>query len=150
MLGTQERYHLFLDDERQPKDVKWIELPPLNWVIVRNYKHFVQTINARGIPATVSFDHDLCQEHYNEYTVAHDPKMLSRGTIRYHIFKEKTGYDAAKYLAEQCLAKKVAIPEYYIHTLNPIGRLNIFSVLESARMVLTGDQSAGILPSNEQ
>ena len=143
-------YHLFLDDERQPKDVKWIELPLVNWVIVRNYKHFVQTLNTRGIPATVSFDHDLCQEHYDEYTCAHDPKMLSRGHIRYHIFKEKSGYECAKYLAEKCVAEKIPIPEYYIHTLNPIGRLNIFSILESAKMVLTPDQSGVTLPPNEQ
>jgi hypothetical protein len=85
----------------------------------------------------VSFDHDLCQEHYDEYTVAHDPKMLSYGTIRYHIFKEKSGYEAAKYLAEECVCKNVPIPPYYIHTLNPIGRQNIFNIMEETRKVLT-------------
>jgi hypothetical protein len=130
-------YHLFLDDERFPKDVKWIELPPLNWVFARNYNQFVQIIKTRGIPATVSFDHDLCQEHYDEYAVAHDKRMLSFGTIRYHIFKEKSGYECAQFLAEQCVAQKVAIPPYYIHTLNGLGKTNIFNVLESARKQLT-------------
>jgi hypothetical protein len=63
--------------------------------------------------------------------------MLSFGTIRYHVFKEKTGYEAAKWLAEKCVATKTPIPEYYVHTLNNIGRLNIISILESAKMVLT-------------
>ena len=33
-------YNLFLDDMRYPKDVKWIELPLVEWTIVRNYKEF--------------------------------------------------------------------------------------------------------------
>jgi hypothetical protein len=134
-------YHLFLDDARDPQDVKWLDLPPYNWVIVRDYKEFVQTVKSKGIPETVSFDHDLCQEHYDEYTVAHDERMLSRGTIRYHIFTEKTGYDCAKWLAELCVKQKASIPEYFIHTLNPIGKENIASILESARKVLTESKS---------
>ena len=130
-------YHLFLDDEREPKDVKWIELPPVAWVVVKNYKAFVETIKRDGIPTTISFDHDLADEHYQEYTVAHDERMLSFGTIRYDRLKEKTGYDCAKWLAELCVERNVPIPLYYIHTLNPIGRQNIFSVMESARKVLT-------------
>ncbi len=130
-------YHLFLDDSRQPKDVKWIDLPPYNWVAVKSYDEFVKTIQKRGIPETVTFDHDLADEHYKEYSVAHDEKMLSYGTIRYNVFKEKTGYDCAKFLAELCVETKSPIPLYYIHTLNPLGRQNIFSIMESARKVLT-------------
>jgi hypothetical protein len=143
-------YHLFLDDGRQPEDVKWLELPPLAWVVVHDYKEFVNAIRTRGIPATVSFDHDLCQEHYDEYTCAHDPRMLSFGTIRYHIFKEKTGYECAKYLAEECVCKDVPIPTYYIHTLNPIGKANILNALEPIRKILTELQQAGKLTPNER
>ena len=60
-------YHLFLDDNRHPKDVTWIELPLVEWTVVRSYKEFVKTVEEFGIPATVSFDHDLGDEHYNEY-----------------------------------------------------------------------------------
>ena len=130
-------YHLFLDDSRQPKDVKWIDLPPYNWVVVKSYDEFVKTIRKRGIPETVTYDHDLADEHYKEYSVAHDEKTPNYGVIRYNVFKEKTGYDCAKFLAELCIETKSPIPPYYIHTLNPIGRQNIFSVLESARKVLT-------------
>jgi hypothetical protein len=110
-------------------------------VVVTDYDEFVRTIKEKGIPATVSFDHDLCQEHYDEYTVAHDERMLSYGKIRYDVFTEKTGFDCAKFLAELCVEKGVPIPLYYIHTLNPIGRQNIFSIMESARKVLTNDKS---------
>ena len=130
-------YNLFLDDEREVKDVKWIDLPLYHWVVVKSYDQFVSIIKERGIPSAVSFDHDLAEEHYKEYHVANDQRMLSFGTIRYHVFKEKTGYEAAKYLAEKCVDTKTPIPEYYVHTLNNIGRLNIVSILESARKVLT-------------
>ncbi len=135
-----ENYALFLDDTRLPKDVKWIELPPYDWVVVRSYKEFVDCIRKYGIPLVCSYDHDMADEHYNEYHVAHDENSPSVGTIRYHIFNEKTGYECAKWLAEECVCKNVPIPLYYIHTLNPIGRQNIFSILESARKVLTESQ----------
>lgn len=129
-------YHLFLDDERVPTDVKWLELPPLPWVIVRNYNQFVETIKRDGIPTTVSFDHDLADEHYQEYKCAHDEKMLSYGKIRYERLAEKTGYSCAQWLAQYCVDNNIPIPLYYLHTLNGIGRQNMFSVLESARRVI--------------
>ncbi len=129
-------YHLFLDDERFPKDVKWIELPMVAWVIVRNYDQFVATINRDGLPATVSFDHDLADEHYQEYHIAHDTKILTRGTIRYEKMKEKTGFHCAQWMAQYCVDKNLPIPVYYCHTMNHIGKLNMESVLESARKVI--------------
>lgn len=133
-----KQYHLFLDDNRTPSRVTWIELPLLDWVVVKNYQEFVEIIEKNGIPTTVSFDHDLADEHYIEFTAAHDPTSITKGNIRYDSFKEKTGYDCAKYLAEYCVNNTCPIPEYYIHTLNPIGRMNIFSILESARKVIYG------------
>lgn len=131
-----KQYHLFLDDERMPKDVKWIELPLVAWTIVRNYKQFVEIIERDGLPQTVTFDHDLADEHYKEYHIAHDKRMLTYGQIRYDSLKEKTGYECAKWLAEYCVDKNLPIPLYYVHTLNGIGRANIVSVLESARKVI--------------
>jgi hypothetical protein len=65
-------YSLFLDDEREVKDVKWLDLPPYHWVVVKSFNQFVSTIKERGIPSSVSFDHDLADEHYKEYHVAND------------------------------------------------------------------------------
>ena len=70
-------YKLFLDDVRNPKDVKWINLPLGPWVIVRNYHDFVKYITSNGLPEFVAFDHDLGQEHY----IAGKPK--------YDEYKEK-------------------------------------------------------------
>jgi hypothetical protein len=134
-------YAVFLDDERFPENVTWIDLPPVVWTIVRNYDEFVKTIEEKSIPTIISFDHDLCDQHYNEYALAHDKSLPSFGKIRYDLFKERTGYDCAKWLAQLCIKKNVNLPQYYIHTLNPIGRMNIFSIMESARMMLTKSQS---------
>lgn len=134
-------YHLFLDDNRKPSEVKWLDLPPYNWVVVKSYAEFVRTITEKGIPETISFDHDLADEHYAEYTAAHDENSKSFGTIRYDHLHEKTGMECALWLAHLCIERNVPIPSYYIHTLNPIGRQNISSVLESARKMLTNPQS---------
>lgn len=133
-----KHYHLFLDDERFPKDVKWIELPSVQWVIVRNYRQFVETIQRDGIPQTVSFDHDLADEHYDEYRNSHDEMMLTCGTFRYDKVKEKTGYHCAQWLAQYCVDKNIPIPVYYLHTMNDIGKQNMKSVLESAKKVING------------
>lgn len=133
---NSKKYHLFLDDARMPKDVKWIELPMVKWVIVRNYDEFVNTIKRDGLPISVSFDHDLADEHYQEYHISHDEKMLSKGTFRYDKCKEKTGYHCAQFLANYCVDNNLDIPQYYLHTMNPIGRVNMFSILESARKVI--------------
>ena len=52
-------YKLFLDDVRNPRDVKWAEMPLGPWVIVRNYDDFVKYITSNGLPEFVAFDHDL-------------------------------------------------------------------------------------------
>lgn len=132
----QKSYNLFLDDERFPKDVKWIELPLVEWIIGRSYNDFVDIIHRLGVPARVSFDHDLADEHYKEYLAAHDPLIIDR-RIRYETFKEKTGYECAKWLANYCVDKQVPLPVYYVHTMNDLGKLNIISVMESARKVMS-------------
>ena len=134
-------YNLFLDDHRKPKDVKWIELPPVAWVVVTNYKQFVETILRDGIPRMVSFDHDLADEHYKEYSAVYDDRIICEKKIRYEHFQEKTGYDCAKWLANYCIDKGIPIPLYYLHSLNGIGCANIFSILESARKVQNGTEN---------
>lgn len=52
-------YHLFLDDERNPEDVTWVDLPNVDWVICRTYDEFVATVTKLGLPVSVSFDNDL-------------------------------------------------------------------------------------------
>lgn len=116
-------YHLFLDDERAPHRVTWVTLPMGPWVVVRNYDHFVKYITQYGLPKFVTFDHDLSTEHYVQ--------GASGTTPTYENYKEKTGYDCAKWLVEYCIKHNLDFPEYQVHSMNPIGAENIRSYIES-------------------
>lgn len=52
-------YYLFLDDERNPSDVHWIDLPQVEWVIARTEEQFKETVLERGMMKFCSFDNDL-------------------------------------------------------------------------------------------
>lgn len=112
-----EKYYLFLDDVRDPNDVTWVKLPPYEWTVVRNYNEFCDVIYNKGIPEFVCYDHDLAQSHYSD--------MNHGGDIDYDSSKEKTGYDCAKFLANECAKLKIDHPPYVVHSLNPIGAENI-------------------------
>lgn len=129
-----ENYSLFLDDDanRIPQKLHWIDLPWANWLIVRNYDEFVECIERNGIPLRVSFDHDLAENHYQEYHRANE----SDRKLNYDNYKEKTGYHCAIFLVEYCIDHKVLIPEYTVHSMNHMGKLNIVSALESGKKVI--------------
>jgi hypothetical protein len=132
------QYNLFLDDERKPSQVNWIDLPLVEWTIVRNYDDFVRVISSMGMPQRISFDHDLSNEHYQEYMWAHDKRNASsRGVFRYDKFKEKTGLDCAKWLVRYCQERGEVVPEYFVHSMNYMGKENIISYLESYKRSLT-------------
>ena len=92
-------YKLFLDDERNPFHVAWVKGHfPGPWVVVRNYDQFVKEVTERGLPAHVSFDHDLADEHYRKSM--YDPDKHYSNYYTDGTFKEKTGFDCAKWLVE--------------------------------------------------
>jgi hypothetical protein len=132
-----QAYNLFLDDERNPRGVTWVELPLVEWTIVRTYNDFVETIQSRGVPQLVTFDHDLAEEHYREY---YERCRYGQQPL-YDQLKEKTGRDCALWLAEHCIANDIPIPLYYLHTKNPVGLMNMSSILESARKVMNGSKA---------
>jgi hypothetical protein len=113
---------LFLDDIRFPRQVIWVALPLGPWEIVRSYDEFVAHIKEHGVPAFVTFDHDLSVDHYLPEV---DPST----------YIEKTGRDCATWLVEYCLDTNNPIPEYQVHSMNPVGAENIRSVMESGRRV---------------
>lgn len=118
-------YNLFLDDFRFPEQVKWINLPNVKWEIVRSYDEFVAFITKNGLPNFISFDHDLADEHYKELNNSFDSDF-----IQYSLFTEKTGYDCAKWLVKYCFDNRASLPHYTVHSLNPIGKKNILSLLD--------------------
>jgi len=126
--------YIFLDDERDPYKVSHVQLPLLPWTVVRNYTDFVRIIEQyyidfNKLPEFIAFDHDLAPEHYRQSMYnpdEHYSDYYTNGT-----FLEKTGYDAAKWLIEFCDKKGLDIPEYMVHSMNPIGKKNIISIIES-------------------
>jgi hypothetical protein len=118
-------YYLLLDDVRSVEDVKkYTKLPNIpddQWKIVRSYENFVKHIRKNGIPLFVSYDHDLGNEHYNDF----EPD----GSINYKKYKEPTGYDCCKFLIEFCKDNKQPHPPAAIHTMNPVGRQNIINII---------------------
>lgn len=113
------QHHIFLDDYRQPVNVTWIEIPATDkWIVVKNYEEFValfEKLPIRSI-AHISYDHDLAPAHYAN-----------------HPTSERTGYDCAKFVVAKALEEGTDIPNYTVHSLNPVGRVNITELFENYR-----------------
>lgn len=125
--------YLFLDDERVP----YVENPYINdvsayhytgftpfktekWNIVRNYSDFVAYITNNDISELfISFDHDLG-----------DIKKFS------NFDTEKTGYDCAKWLCDYCQDNNIKFPGYYVHSMNPTGKINIETYIENYKRIV--------------
>lgn len=130
---------LYLDDVRVPRDsagYMYRELGARNliymasdWQIVRSYEEFVTWISMNGLPALISFDHDLADEHYTDCN-----------PIDYTCFKEKTGFSCAKWLVEFCIKGELVppgvhaeypLPEFIVHSMNLVGKQNIEGLLNN-------------------
>lgn len=104
---------IFIDDLRNPKYYfDNIE----NVFSATSYNKFVALLNylymKYGHIDEIWFDHDLGDE-------------------------SKSGYDCAKYLIDFCDKYNLTIPQYHIHSANPIGRQNIESYIKSYQKSLT-------------
>ena len=124
-MENNTKYNLFIDDFRMPKDAfAYMKLPQYitkEWIVVRNFYAFITIIQNKGIPDSISFDHDLSDSHYN-----------TELNIPYDQYTEKTGYHCAKWLIDYCIDNNKKLPaEILIHSMNPAGSLNIKSLFES-------------------
>lgn len=134
-------YNLFLDDERTPAEAyELTKYPPLKhsrWVIVKDYESFRDCLLMLGMPTMVSFDHDLKPEHYTpeEYWNDYD-KSKAYQIEKYKTFQHKTGKHCAELLKSACEASGVALPKYYCHSQNPVGKDWILEILEESRIYL--------------
>ncbi len=102
----------------------WEEFPSIfSWDIVRSYADFTKYILTNGLPTAISFDHDLSWEHYPQ------GELSLTTPINYDKFTEKTGYDCAKWLVNYCVTNNLPLPDFYVHSFNPVGRMNIINYL---------------------
>ena len=120
------KYNIFLDDVRVPTDVTWANIPvDQHYSVVRSYKEFVDLITLRReVPKYVCYDHDLAMAMYRI------------DEIPYNSYDEKTGYDCAKWLVNYCMERGIKHPPYVVHSMNPIGKKNIESYIESYNKTL--------------
>lgn len=115
-----KKYNLFLDDKRTLKMAydhnlglqKVMETEEI--VMVKNYDEFVETIELRGLPEFISFDHDLGHFITNEEGES----------------VERTGKTCADWLGSYCMENKLKIPSYYVHSDNTVGKENIKKTLD--------------------
>lgn len=110
------KYKIYLDDCRTPIQGKW--------VVVRTYDEFVNKVNELGLDSIylISLDHDLGDGAMKEL-------INGNGEINYDNITEKTGLDAAKFLASLSLELRIPLPQITVHSFNPIGSDNIISCI---------------------
>jgi hypothetical protein len=118
------KLNLYLDDVRTPVEP--------DWIVVRDYDAFVSTIMYHGLDAfeTISLDHDLGDEAMTEYY----NNVQNNYKLDYENIREKTGYDAAKYLVNESIDKGIPLPQVYVHSANPIGSANIMGYINNYLM----------------
>lgn len=123
----QLKYYIFLDDERMPWDITWVNIRrDYHYNIIRTYSEFIAYITMFGLPEYISFDHDLADQHYGH--------GLNNDEIPYDRYNEKTGYDAAKWLVQYCIDKGLKFPDYDVHSMNPVGSTNIIEYINNAKV----------------
>ena len=119
------RTALFIDAKDEPRDVLPNAKP---WVLIRNYQEFVDYLENNPLPDFISFNHDLANEHTEDYL----KQVMEQGyqEPRYQDYKEKTGLDCAMYLIEMIQAKSLTeLPSTACHSPNPIGARNIVTCI---------------------
>jgi len=131
---TLSAVFLFLDDIREPVHAfaytKQAMFLTKKWEIVRSFDEFKNYIETNGLPTFISFDHDLADEHYLSAHLQSDHNQ-SKEWQDALVPKEKTGYDCALWLVDYCIDNHLKLPEYYCHSMNPVGKDNIIGLLLS-------------------
>lgn len=128
---------LFLDDIRQPKDAFEYTHQQIflenGWSVVKSYDEFIEWIKTSGLPDLISFDHDLADTHYTPEHLWNDYEKSKRWQED-QVHKERTGYECAKWLVDYCLENKIRLPKFFCHSMNPVGKDKIMSLLNSFQL----------------
>lgn len=135
-----KRISLYLDDTRTPTDT----IPGYHpWNIVRNYNEFTEWIVKNGIPDLISFDHDLAEEHIDDYF----NQLTNQGFQQpdYASYKEKTGVDCANFVAEYCQKMNIKLKQCSVHSHNPVGAKNIQDFVNGFKKHMGWDEDCFIM-----
>jgi hypothetical protein len=115
---------IYLDDLRTPIDQEWI--------VVRNYDEFVDTINEIGLEniELISLDHDLGDSAMKEWHT----NVYHNYTLDYDNITEKTGMDCTKWLVDQWLEGKPVVT-VKVHSANAIGSANMMGYINNYKHI---------------
>ena len=94
---------------------------------IKGYKNYIEN---NGLPHFISFDHDLADTHYTPEPLWTDYNA-SKEWQEKQVHQEKTGYECAKWLVDYCISNNLKCPEYYCHSMNPVGKDKIVGLLRS-------------------
>lgn len=101
---------LFLDDERNPEDVYWINYPDnIEWTIVREGSTFVEMSDIYNTFDVISFDHDINSDMFDGYI------LMQHLLTTYSLNVQNKGWED--------------LPECIFHTQNPVGEVNMRTYL---------------------
>jgi hypothetical protein len=113
-MQKDKKLAIFLDDERIPQFVTNLvpNFDGYDWVVIRNYFDFTKYVdqNIQNIDL-VSFDHDI-------------DSFDGSG-------REWNGKDAADYLLDICIDGEMELPDFIVHSMNPIGKGNIIGLYKN-------------------
>lgn len=103
-------YKLFLDDERNPS-VVYSGVDAEGWVVVKSSAEAIQYVKDNGMPFFMSLDHDLGGEDT---------------TTKFLLWLIQEHLDGRI---------KGIIPDYKIHSANPVGSKNLEAKMQSWKQV---------------
>lgn len=113
-------YNLFIDDIRDPhyRECRQSGVNPrLEWVIARTSEEAKKIVLERGMPERMALDHDL---GYVEVEQA--------GELTFKVDEVPT---FLKWLVNEFWNGSDKVPEYTIHSANPVGAQNMRAFMES-------------------
>lgn len=126
---------LYLDDVRTPTETMPGYEP---WTVVRNYEEFTAWITENGIPDMISFDHDLADEHIEDYYKQIGEQGYQQPS--YDQFTEMTGLNCADWLVTYCQNNNAELKKCCVHSHNPVGAANIQSLINGFKKHMGWDQ----------
>jgi hypothetical protein len=117
----EKKYKIYLDDVRTPIDDEG--------VVARNYEEFVESVQKLGLGNIdeMSLDHDLGESAIAEYYANAKPNNIRN----YDNILEKTGMDCCKFLVDESVKTNIPLPQIYVHSSNPVGRVNMMSLINN-------------------
>jgi hypothetical protein len=75
----------------------------------------------------ISLDHDLGDSAIAEYYANAKPNNI----LNYDNILEKTGMDCCKFLVDESVKTNIPLPQIYVHSSNPVGRVNMMSLINN-------------------